>query len=480
MKSFFIQFIPLLTALFLSACTMGPDFQRPELNIKTPETFLNAQTGTSVENQDLKNWWEIFNDPYINQVVINVIQNNLDIQAAAARVQELQSIFKQTRADQYPTLDLNVEAGRTSRRGVNPLTGTVNTNIYDIYSLSLPASFELDLWGRLSRSTEAAKAQLLSAEENRRTIIQTIISEAVTLYLNIESIERQIQVNHKNVDIFRKSLDIVEGRYRRGLTTILDVRQASRILAQAQSQLPALTAALGIQRQGLAILQGQYPKNDPPREQDMDYFRYPPDVPPGLPSDLIARRPDIAVAEASLHAACAQIGIAKASRFPQIKLTATFGHASDELNALLDPESELWNIAAGSMQSVFDAGKRAANQRAAQARYEQALTIYLKTVLQAFGEVEGALLNRKELIEQRNRLLKYRDEAAATLDVATDRYGRGLVDYLTVLDSQQVRVDAALQLIAVEYEILSNYVSLCRALGGGWDLEMTEGKKAEG
>ncbi|RLB67883.1 MAG: transporter, partial [Deltaproteobacteria bacterium] len=307
----------------------------------------------------------------------------------------------------------------------------------------------------------------------------TMIAEAINLYLNIESIERQIQVNHKSIDAFRQSLDIVEGRYRRGLTTILDVRQASRILAQAQSQLPALTAALGIQNQALAILQGQYPKNKPPREQNMDYFRLPPDVPPGLPSDLISRRPDIAAAEASLHAACAQIGVAKASRFPQIKLTATFGYASDELNALLDPKSELWNIAAGGMQSVFDAGKRAANQRAAQARYEQALTIYSKTVLQAFGEVEGALLNRKELIERRNRLLKYRDEAVATLDVAYDRYSRGLVDYLTVLDAQQVRIDAALQLISVEYELLSNYVSLCRALGGGWDLKMTEGKKAE-
>lgn len=479
MKSIFIQFIPLLTAFFLSACVMGPDFQRPELNTKTPETFLNAQTGTVAEDQDLKNWWQIFDDPDINQMVINVIQNNLDIQTAVAQIQEIASIFKQTRADQYPTLGLNVEAGRTSRRGVNPLTGTVNTNIYDIYSLSLPASFELDLWGRLARATEAAKARLLSAEENRRTITQTIIAEAVTLYLNIESLERQIQVNHKSVDAFRQSLNIVEGRYRRGLTTILDVRQASRILAQAQSQLPALTAALGIQSQALAILQGQYPKNDPPREQDMDYFRLPPDVPPGLPSNLIARRPDIAAAEASLHAACAQIGIAKASRFPQIKLTATFGHASDELNALFDPKSELWNIGASGMQSVFDAGKLAANQRAAQARYEQALTIYSKTVLQAFGEVEGALLNRKELIERRNRLLKYRDEAVATLDVAYDRYSRGLVDYLTVLDAQQVRIDAALQLISVEYELLSNYVSLCRALGGGWDLKGTEGKKPE-
>ncbi len=336
------------------------------------------------------------------------------------------------------------------------------------------ASFEIDLWGRLARSTEAARAQLLSAEENRRTVVQTIIAEAVNLYLNIESIERQIQVNHKSIDAFARSLEIVEGRYRRGLTTILDVRQASRILAQAESQLPALTAALGIQNQSLAILQGQYPKNKPAKDQARDYFRLPPEIPPGLPSDLIQRRPDIIAAEGFLHSACAQIGVAKAARFPQIKLTGTFGYASDELNSLFEPESELWSIAAGGMQSVFDAGKLAANQRAAEARYEQALTTYAKTVLQAFGEVEGALLNRKEKVERRKRLLKYRDEAAATLDVAYDRYGRGLVDYLTILDSQQVRVNAELLLITVEYEILSNHVSLCRALGGGWDIELSQ------
>ncbi|MBC2717643.1 MAG: efflux transporter outer membrane subunit [Desulfobacteraceae bacterium] len=475
MKSLFIRIISVFAGLLLSACTMGPDFQSPDLKIKTPEAFQNSPDGTLSGFQELENWWQIFDDPEIDQIVKNVIQNNLDIQIAAARVLEIQSIFKQVRADQYPTLGLSVEAGRRSYSAFNPLTGDVGSKISDSYNLSLPASYEVDLWGRLSRSTEAAKAELFSAEENRRTVVQTIIAEAVNLYLNIESLERQIQVNHKSVDAFRQSLEVVEGRYRRGLTTILDVRQASRILAQAESQLPAFTAALGLQSHALAILQGQYPKNKPPRDQDLDYFRLPPEVPPGLPSDLIARRPDIAAAEASLHSACAQIGVAKASRFPQIKLTGTFGYASDELNSLFNPESELWSIAAGGMQSVFNAGKLAANQRAAQARYEQTLTAYSKTVLQAFGEVEGALLNRKELIDRRSRLLKYRDEAAATLDVANDRYGRGLVDYLTVLDSQQVRVDAELQLIAVEYELLSNHVSLCRALGGGWDLKMTEG-----
>lgn len=481
MKSQHIFIFVIFTGLMLPACAMGPEFERPNLNITPTGNFLNAPMNTpddqSVEFQDLKNWWQIFDDPEIDRLVENVVTNNLDIQKAAARVLEAQSVFSQIRADQYPNLNLSVEAGRRSYATINPLTGNAGTKVSDEYSLSLPAAFEVDLWGRLARSTEAAKAQLLSTEENRRTVVQTMIAEAVTLYLNIESTERQIQVNNRSVDAFRKSLEIVEGRYRRGLTTILDVRQASRILAQAESQLPALTAALGIQNQSLAILQGQYPTNKPAKDPGPDYFRLPPDIPPGLPSDLIKRRPDIIAAEGSLHAACAQIGVTEAARFPQIKLTGTFGYASDELNSLFDPKSELWRIAAGGIQSVFDAGKLAANQRAAEARYEQALADYAKTVLLAFGEVEGSLLNRKEKIERRNRLLKYRDEAAATLDVAYDRYSRGLVDYLTVLDSQQVRINAEIQLIAVEFEILSNHVSLCRALGGGWDLKLSENQQ---
>ena len=468
----FILLLPALCWLF--SCSMGPDFKRPDLTIAPPETFLNTPHGELIEFQETDNWWQVFDDPEIDQLVVNVIQNNPDIQTAAARVLEVQSVFKQSRADQYPVLNVNAEAGRQSYPAFNPLTGTTGTNISDSYSLSLPASFEIDLWGRLSRATESARARLLSAEENRRTVVQTLVAEAISLYLNIESLERQIQIKHKNVDAYRQRLEIVEGRYRRGLTSILDVRQASRVLAQAESQLPSLTATLGLQYQSLAILQGRYPKNNPPRKHAPDYFRLPPEVPPGLPSELITRRPDICAAEADLHSACALIGVAKAARFPRITLTGNFGYASDELDSLFDPESELWSIAAGGMQPVFNAGKLAAAQRAAQARYEQALSNYSKTVLQAFAEVEGALLTRKKQIERRNRLLTYRNEAAATLDVANDRYNRGLIDYLTVLDAQQVNDEAEIGLIMVEYDILSNHVRLFRALGGGWDLKMTE------
>jgi len=459
---------------------MGPDFKKPPLEIEIPETYHDAanvdEREKTTDISDLNEWWRAFNDPEIDEIVKNVIKNNQDIRAAAARILEVQSVFKQTRADQFPNLGLNAEAGRQSYSTVNPLTNSSSKITSDYYGLSLPASFEIDFWGRLARATESSRAQLIAAEEGRRTIINTLVAEAVSLYLNIEAIERQIQVNHKSIDAFKQSLDVVENRYRRGLTTILDVRQASRMLAQAESYLPSLSASLGLKRQALAVLQGRYPESLSEREQPSDYFKLPPEIPAGLPSELIARRPDIKAAEASLHSACAQIGVAKAVRFPQIKLTGSFGYASSDLNTLFDPQGQLWNIAAGASQSVFDAGKLSAGQKAAEARYQQSLAAYAQTILSAFAEVEGALLNRQQQIERRKRLLKYRDESALTLDVANDRYSRGLVNYLTILDSQQVRVDAELQLISVEYEILANHVSLCRSLGGGWEQNPVEGE----
>ncbi|MCP4715403.1 MAG: TolC family protein, partial [Deltaproteobacteria bacterium] len=208
----------------------------------------------------------------------------------------------------------------------------------------------------------------------------------------------------------------------------------------------------------------------PPRNQPKDYFKPPPAVPPGLPSELLQQRPDIRMAEANLRALNARIGVAKAGRFPAITLTGSFGYSSNELqDLLLKSNSELWGGTIGIMQAVFDAGSLKALQKGAEARYEKGVADYAKTVLAAFGEVENALLTRKEQLERRERVINFLAEAGATQKAAETRYLRGLVDYLTVLDSQQTRIQAEKDLIMVDLAILSNRVSLYRALGGGWD-----------
>jgi multidrug efflux system outer membrane protein len=446
---------------------MGPDFHSPDTGIQIPDAYQHADSITKTPPDE--QWWRDFNNPELNQAVDEALRNNLNIRKATARILEVQSQFVQTRADRFPMLGVEAKAQRDKR----PIIGLLPTGSFtvrtDTHTLSLPASFELDLWGKLARAEEAAQADLLRAEENRRTVVQTIAAETVTLYLRMEAIERRIQITEASIKNFKYSFDLVERRYKRGLSSILDLKQASRILAEAETVLPSLRQELGITQQRISVLLGKYPETRPARAQPEDYFRLLDPVPPGLPSDLLLRRPDIRAAEADLRALNARIGVAKASRFPRITLTGSFGYSSEELNMLFEPESELWSVASGVTQPLFDAGRLKAGQQAAEARYEQGLSQYAQTVLMAFSEVETALLTRKEQIELRNRVLKFLKDARAVQDFAQTRYRRGLTDYLTVLESQRTRFLAEEKLVLVDLAILSNRVSLYRALGTGWE-----------
>ena len=459
----------LAAALFCSGCMkLGPDYTRPETGIEVPQKFHNAPPDASPV-RILDRWWQVFQDPVLNQLVPEALKNNLDIKYATARVQEVRAVLAQTHADRFPTLGIKGDAQRQQYAtipGMPFYSGQKTT----VYTLSIPASFELDLWGKLARAEEAALEDYLGAEESRRTVAQTVAAETVSVYFQIEALERRIQISERSIISFQRSLDFVENRYRRGLTSVLDVRQARRVLAQGESSLPSLRQELGIAQQKLAILLGRYPENHPPRVQENDYFRLPQEVPAGLPSELLMRRPDIRTAEANLKAANARVGVAFASRFPSISLTGNLGYSSNELSRILDQNGRLWSIALGLAQPVFDAGKLKAGQRAAEARYRQAEADYAKTLLNAFSEVEGALLTREEKLKQRERLMVLVNEARATQEVAESRYIRGLENYLTVLDAQQSRYQAEDNLVLVDLSILTNRVTLYRALGGGWEL----------
>jgi len=445
--------------MLLTGCMkVGPDFKRPDMGSQIRETYQYAPSDVEM-GKITDRWWAAFNDPELNQLAENVLSGNLDIRKALSVITELQSYFVQSRADRLPTLSLQGEA---KRQRIPPGIES------DVYTLSLPASFEIDLWGRLTRAEEAALANLTKTEENARTIAQTIVSEAITLYFQIESLERRIQITEQNIKNYRRNLSFIERRYEGGLTSILDLKQARRVLAQTEATLPSLRQDIGIRQQKLAILSGQYPGTRPARTQPEDYFKLPAPVPSGLPSDLLLRRPDIRAAEANLRALNAKIGVAKANRFPKITLTGSFGYSSGELDRLFIPGNNLWNIAFGALQPIFDAGRLKAGQCAAEAQFQQGMVDYAKTVLTAFYEVESALLTRKEQMERRGKMLDFLAEARATQKVAENRYERGLTDYLTVLDAQRTRFQAEESLVLVELTILSNRVTLHRALGGGW------------
>lgn len=446
---------------------LGPDYHRPDTGIQVPPSYQYDPTETA-RLQPEDRWWEVFGDPELNTLVEEVLVNNLDIKKATARVLGVRSQFVQTRADRFPSLNLQGQGQRQHRQIIGVIPGESFSSETDIYTLSFPASFELDLWGRLARAEEAGRAHLVQAEENRRIVAQTMVAETISLYLRMESYERGIQITKQLIQTFRRSLALVEGRYERGLTSVLDVRQARRTLARAEAILPSLRQDLGTTQQQLAVLLGRYPMTGPARLQPEDYFKRLAPVPPGLPSDLLLRRPDIRAAEAQLRALNAQVGVSKASRFPRITLTGSFGYSSDELDGLFRPESELWNIAMGAVQPLFDAGKLKAGQRAAEARYQEGVADYAKSVLTAFAEVESAFLTREEQLKRRDHVVNFVLDARATQRIAENRYERGLVDYLTVLDAQQTRFEAERDLLEVDLAILLNRVTLHRALGGGW------------
>jgi multidrug efflux system outer membrane protein len=449
---------------FLSGCiNLGPDYVQPDLGIQTPASYEYAPAETEALAAGDR-WWRVFGDEELNRLVDDVLKNNWDIKQAAARILEAQARYVEVRAGRFPNAGFDAGADRRQVGGVRLGSGT----IVNTYELSGAASFEVDLWSRLAKASRAAWEDILQEQENRRTLAQSVVAEAISLYLEMEALERRLQIAAQSIEAFRLSLRFVETRYERGLTSVLDVRQARRVLAQAETVVPQLEQEMGIVQQQLAVLRGRYPHTLQPRRQPEDYYRRLAPVPPGLPSDLLMRRPDIRAAEKQLKALNERVGVAKAARLPTITLTGGYGWSSDDLSRLLRSENVLWNLTAGLAQPVFDAGRLKAGQRAAEAQYLQGVADYVKTVLDAFGEVESALLTRKQQLERRERELKFLEEARATQRVAEDRYTRGLVIYLDVLNAQITRYQAEDSLALVDLAIMRNRVALHRALGGGW------------
>ncbi|MCP4623918.1 MAG: efflux transporter outer membrane subunit [bacterium] len=456
----------MVTAFYLvlyGCIDLGPDYQRPDPGIETPQAFEFAPADAKslvVDDQ----WWKVFGDRELNQYVEQALKNNWNIKKAAARVLEARSQYVRIRADRFPAVGVS---GIKDRRQVSG--GEFNDNfITDRYDLTAPASYEVDFWSKLKKASQAAWADILQEEEARRTVAQTVVAETIALYLDMEAVERRLQIAEQSIKAFRESLQFVETRYRRGLTSVLDVHQARRVLAQAETIVPQLEQELGIIQQQMFVLLGHYPETRAPRKQPEDYYKQLAPVPPGLPSDLLWQRPDLRAAEADLKSLNELVGVAKANRLPRITLTGSYGWSSEDLSELLRRENIVWNLTAGIVQPVFDAGKLKAGQRAAEARYQQGVAAYVQTVLDAFSEVEGTLLTRESQLDRRGRELRFLEEARATQRVAENRYIRGLVIYLDVLNAQITRYQAEDSIVLVDLAIYRNRVALHRALGGGW------------
>ncbi len=429
------------------------------------DTFVQAIADTDAVRIDTR-WWTVFRDEELDSLVEEAIRNNLDIKRATAVVLELEARNTQARAGRLPSISLSSSYQTQELPAAS--SGPSTSGRTESYNASIAASHELDLWGKMSRTHEASRADLLQSIENRQTIMQSVIAETASLYLQQEALERRTHILEQTIEALRKSVRTVEMRYRRGLTSVLELKQAQRALANAESRMPEFNQELGTTQHRLSILLGRYPGTRPPRTHPEDYFQRLEPVPAGLPSDLLETRPDIRAAEAHLAALNARYGVAKANLFPRITLTGNYGYTSNELENLFKPDNILWNLVAGLTQPLFNSGALLAEKDAARARYEQGVIDYAKTVLSAFAEIEGALMARREQLEQRKYIIDYLDKARAAQEIAELRYERGLIDYLNVLDAMQARYNAEESLVLVDLGILTNRVTLHRALGGNW------------
>ena len=466
--------------LFLAGCAAGPDYVRPSLPDDMPAAWAQRDTlsGPSDETTtatavDQERWWEAFGDRTLNALVEQSLQNNQDLAAAIGRILEAEAQLGGAASAQWPSLEIGGTASRSKSsadlsRGFGLLYSTVFTG-------SVSLGYELDLWGRLSRGKEAAVASVLASRAERRAVAQSLIAGVVRTWLTVRELQLQVDLNERTVASLAHSLETVSDRYRRGLVSALDVHLARQNLASAQAAGPTYRQELNAARRRLEILVGRYPggwiETD---DQTPTAFPDPlPPVPAGLPSDLLERRPDLQAAELRLHAATAQIGQAKAALYPRISLTASAGTSSNELSHLFTEPADIWSLVGNLFAPLLNRGAYTSQVDASEARSLQAAAQYRSAVLEAFSEVENALDQDVYQRDKEDFLTDSVLQARRSVELAEERYARGLDSLLVTLETQRRLYNAESQLLSTQRARRAARVDLILALGGPWDTQVT-------
>ncbi len=454
----------LLVALVAGCTTVGPDYQRPEIEL--PKQY----PGSSISNQSAVpgEWWKLYSDPTLDALVASAREKNADIRLAAARVREAQAVLREAGAAFYPDLTGAYSAARSkvsTRTAPPPTSGAALERSQ--HSLTASTSYELDFWGRLARASEAAQANLLASRFSQDVVALSLAGTTAQAYFALRSLDAQIAVLDRTLEVRRDSLDIARTRLQAGLASELDVHQAEGALADALVQRrDAGRARAGVEHQ-LAQLAGRLDLALSPG--DLFALPLPPVPPAGLPSRLLERRPDIRSAEQSLVAANAQIGVARAALFPTLSLTASLGAQSAELANLFSSGAGIWSLGLGLAGPIFDAGRREARVEQADARRDQAIASYQRSVETAFREVSDALVNVQETSGAETDLQARLQAARNALELSNLRYRSGYSPYLEVLDAQRTANDAELAFVRNRQARLAFSVDLMKALGGGWN-----------
>ena len=462
-----------LAALVAAGCTLGPDYRRPA--VPTPIAWRSPAEGAG-SLADLA-WWELFRDETLQALIRETLEANKDLRVAVARVAEARAQLGFTRSAQVPQVDgkASAETRRISEVGLIPLPGSVDPES-GVYNTTLDLAFELDFWGRLRRATEAARAELLDSEESRHTVVLTLVSDVAQAYFDLLDLDWELDIARRTVGARRNAVELIQLRFREGITSELDVRRAEAELASTAATVPELERRVAQTENRISVLLGRNP-GPVPRGRPLEDQAMPPEIPAGLPSALLDRRPDIRGAEQRLVAANARIGEAKAAFFPQISLTGFFGVESAALSDLFTGPARIWSFGPTVTLPIFNAGRNRARLDATEARRVQALAQYEQAVQQALREVEDALVAHRKAREVRLEQEALVTASSRALDLGRLRYVNGLATYLDVLDAQRQLFDAELALAGTRRTQLVALVQVYKALGGGWHSQSAAGSR---
>jgi outer membrane protein, multidrug efflux system len=459
-----------LAAGLITGCTVGPNYRRPA--IATPDVFRGSTEATPPTDltslADLK-WFDVFKDERLQDIVRTALMQNYDLREAVARVDAARANLGIVRADQFPTVDASadVTATRFSTGGQLPLPeGFPQRRTFGSVALNL-VSFEADIWGRLRRATEAARAELLGSDDNRKAVITTVIAEVAGAYFNLLELDFELEIAKRTLAARDDSLRLIRMRAQGGVATLLEVREGEQLVYGAAQVIPITEQQIQQTENAIKLLMGE-PPGGIVRGQSLVEQEAPPSVPAGLPSSLLERRPDIRAAEQVLVAANANIGVAKAAHFPRISLTGFLGFQSTELSSLFSGPTQAWQFFPQVTQPIFNGGRLKSNVRLSEAEQQIALVQYERVIQNAFREVSDALIQYRQTREVRS----WRERLVAALQdrssLAYMRYRGGVATLLNALDADRDLFEAELGLAQTRRDELLALVQLYRALGGGW------------
>jgi multidrug efflux system outer membrane protein len=449
---------------FMNACRVGPNYHRPV--VQTPGSYRDLDANPQQQAQTASYadfpWWQVFQDPQLQELIRVALKQNYDLQLATERINAARAQVAITRSNLFPQVQ-----GQGDFLGGKENTAQARFNFL---TLTADAAFQLDFFGKLRRATEAARAQLLATEDARQTVVLTLVSDIASDYFALLQLDLALEITHNTVKAQEGSVRLTNFRLDHGVATRLDVLQAQQTLDTANAQIPDLERQIAQEEDAISILLGSYPqavtRGRPLVDQPL-----PPEVPAGLPSSLLERRPDIREAEQILVAANAEIGVAKAQFFPQIALTASGGGAfgrSSIFSGLMSSQLGIWSYGANVSQPIFTGGALRGNLKLAESGHKQALISYQQTIQRAFGDVSDALIGYQKFHQVRQRQENTVADLQESVRLSNMRYQGGTTTYLEVLDGQRALFSAELTLAQARGNEYQSLVQLYRSLGGGW------------